>query len=114
MLALRGLLAHGILFHCLQLRHHVNYGVCPGGPRRMAVPFQASNTPSPRAEFRHPDCLLVYTVLSYYQTGLSDNQVAEAVKVLLVLCARGPLQSGGGGVGGPYISADSHKTCTFL
>ena len=51
LLAFRGLLAHGILRHCLEKRHRVNYGVSrKTGRKRLAVPFKANDTPSvPRA-----------------------------------------------------------------
>lgn len=52
LLALRGLLAIGMLEHCLTRRHLVEYGVDErrGKQRRVAVPYRASDTPSERAE----------------------------------------------------------------
>lgn len=52
LLALRGLLAIGMLEHCLSRRHRVEYGVDErrGKKRRIAVPYRASDTPSERAE----------------------------------------------------------------
>eukprot|EP00752_Nemacystus_decipiens_P003638 g3353.t1 len=84
-LALRGLLAHGTLLHCLQMRPRVNYGVSrpAGAKKRMAVPFRASNTPADRSEFRQPDVAIVYTVLSYYYDGLSPDEFRQVLTMLL-------------------------------
>ena len=85
-LALRGLLAYGLLVHCLQRRHMVNYGIARArGQKRIAVPFRASNTPAPRAEFRHPNIALLYTTLAYYYDGLSLAEVRQAFEQLLQL-----------------------------
>lgn len=79
-LALRGLLGHGILEHCLQKRHRVDYGIPrrPTDKKRLAVPFTAADTPSLRSEFAQPDCSLVFTVLAYYHDGLSRKELLEA------------------------------------
>lgn len=81
-LALRGLLAADVLFHCLLKRHRVNYGVARPGKKRLAVPFHAADTPSERAEFAHPDCALCLTTLAYYSDGLTREELREAVKKL--------------------------------
>lgn len=47
-LALRGLLAGGILVHCLQKRHRVDFGVVRPGKKRLSVPFRGADTPSLR------------------------------------------------------------------
>ena len=78
LLALRGFLAFGLLAHCLQKRHRVGYGSRPGGKKRLAVPYLAADTPSPRSDFGHPDIALTFTTLSYYYDGLSDEQVLKA------------------------------------
>ena len=75
LLAFRGLLAHGILVHCLQKRFRVDYGLKAGAVKRMAVPYRASDTPSERSEFSQPDCAIVMTYLSYYYDGLTAQQV---------------------------------------
>jgi hypothetical protein len=49
LLALRGLLALGLLEHCLVLRHRVDYGAAPElGRKRISLPFRASDMPSER------------------------------------------------------------------
>lgn len=87
LLALRGWLAHGVLVHCLERRHSVNYGVKRPGAKRIAVPFRASNTPALRAEFSHADCALAYSALAYYYDGLTSWEVREAFDCLM---AKGP------------------------
>lgn len=84
-LALRGLLAGGVLKHCLTRRHRVNFGVCRPHPlgKRMAVPFRANDTPTLRAEFAQPDVALVFTILSYYYDGLERAELRQALNVLL-------------------------------
>jgi hypothetical protein len=47
-LALRGFLAGGILVHCLQKRHRVDFGVARPGKKRLSIPFRGADTPSPR------------------------------------------------------------------
>mmetsp|Transcript_33769 Transcript_33769/g.49019 ORF Transcript_33769/g.49019 Transcript_33769/m.49019 type:complete len:1441 (+) Transcript_33769:465-4787(+) len=85
LLALRGLLGFGILLHCLQNRHRIDYGIKRPAKKRLAVPFQAADTPSPRSEFQHPDIAIVYTTLSYYDDGLSKDELLEAFRHLLDL-----------------------------
>jgi hypothetical protein len=85
---LRGLLAGGVLVHCLQKRRNVNFGIPLDGRKkrgRIAVPFIAADTPSPTSEFAHHDCALFYTMVSYYADGLSANNLLEALNVLLSL-----------------------------
>ncbi|KAG2494612.1 hypothetical protein HYH03_007377 [Edaphochlamys debaryana] len=96
-LALRGLLGCGLLEHGLQKRHRVDYGVDrstpqrpaqpPGarGRTRMAVPFRAAHVPSERSEFAQPDVALFLTHLSYYQDGLSADELQAALAKLLAM-----------------------------
>ncbi|CAE8648543.1 unnamed protein product, partial [Polarella glacialis] len=84
LLALRGFLACGVLRHCLEKRHRVDFGVRrSGGGKRLAIPFRASDTPSERSEFGHPDCAIVLTLLSYYYDGLSRSELKAAFRKLL-------------------------------
>ena len=82
-LMFRGLLANDILVHCLKKRHRVDYGLNPAGRKPLAVPFRGADTPALRAEFSHPDCAMILTMLTYYYTGLSEKQVKKAFEVLL-------------------------------
>ena len=75
LLLLRGLFAGGILTFALsQKRWRVNYGLHLVRTR-LAVPYQAKDSPSARAEFSHPDTAIVLTCLSYYYGGLDDKQI---------------------------------------
>eukprot|EP00727_Mastigamoeba_balamuthi_P014762 m51a1_g9911 hypothetical protein (2918) ;mRNA; r:112489-126161 len=86
-LALRGLLAHEVVFGALEKRHRVDYGVDRTRvPRRsLAVPFRGSDSPAPRAEFSHADSVLALTCLSAYYNGLEWPQLRHAIEVLLGL-----------------------------
>ena len=92
-LALRGLLAYGILEYCMTRRHRVDFGINRAKgveshtlrTTRVAVPFRACDTPAERAQYAHPDTLLVFTHLSYYEDGLSMEQFRDAVVKLLQL-----------------------------
>jgi Protein of unknown function (DUF3645) len=86
LLTIRGLLAYGVLKHCLSLRHGVKYGLDTRPERkRLAVPYDACDSPSERTEFKHPDCATVFTHLSYYAVGLTRVQIDEAFQLLLQL-----------------------------
>ncbi|KAI6538929.1 hypothetical protein MCOR05_004791 [Pyricularia oryzae] len=77
-LLLRGILAGGILaFTLARKRWRVNYGLDPmrQPPTRLAVPYRAKNSPSPRSKFSHPEVVLFLTSLSYYYGGLSDEDL---------------------------------------
>ena len=47
-LALRGLLVGGLLVHCLQKRHRVDFGVARPGKKKLSIPFRGADTPSLR------------------------------------------------------------------
>jgi hypothetical protein len=82
MLALRGLLGLGVLASTLRLRSQVEFGIDVRRIKRLAVPFRANNTPSDRAEFAHMDRSLLLTHLAYYDIGLSEKQLREAITKL--------------------------------
>lgn len=80
---LRGLIAHRILLFGLQSKRWlVNYGLDPSRCM-MAVPYRAKGVPSHRAEFGHPDVAIGLTCLSYYYTGLTENQLRLCFDLLL-------------------------------
>ncbi len=83
-LALRGLIAHDILIHCLSKRHRVDFGINPGGRKLLAVPYRGADTPSLRSEFSHPDCAIVLTLISYYDLGLQKPQLKRTFELLLM------------------------------
>ena len=108
LLLLRGLLASGVLLLALKKRYRVEYGLVSttqrasssgsiqtgasrasgsgagGGNRliRMAVPFRAKDVAAERTEFGHPDVAIVLTLLSYYQHGLTDDQINTVLEKL--------------------------------
>ena len=60
--------------HALRMRWRVEFGVRPSGRPKMAVPFRAKDVPVERAEYGHPDVAIMLMQLSYYKSGLSDEQ----------------------------------------
>ncbi|KAJ9453254.1 hypothetical protein DIPPA_05970 [Diplonema papillatum] len=86
-LSLRGLLAYDVLFSALEKRHRVDYGVDKSRkpPRQLAVPFRGSDMPAARAEFSHADSVVVLTTLSFYYSGITWNQLVQAITALLEL-----------------------------
>ena len=51
----------------------------------MAVPYEACDLPSQRSEYKHPDASIVLTLLSYYQAGLTKDQLREVLQALAKL-----------------------------
>ncbi|KAG6583091.1 uncharacterized protein IUM83_06183 [Phytophthora cinnamomi] len=87
LLALRGLIAFGVLEHCLEKRYRVDFGLpLPGSrPKKTAIPYRAADVPSERSEFSHPDVCIVLTLLGYYHNGLTDEEVRNTFRMLLRL-----------------------------
>ena len=82
LLLIRGLLAYSILlFSISKKRWSVNYGLHPSRCL-SAVPYRAKGIPSESAEFGHPDVAIALTCLSYYYSGLSDEQIRQCVERL--------------------------------
>ncbi|KAG5659563.1 hypothetical protein KAF25_002122 [Fusarium avenaceum] len=84
-LLLRGLFAGGILAFVLgQKRWRVNYGIDPHRQTgtKLAVPFRAKDSPTPRSEFSHPDVVITLTCLSYYYGGLDEEALFFAFRLL--------------------------------
>lgn len=52
---------------------------------KLAVPYRACDVPSDRSEFKHPDIAIILTHLSYYQSGLSMQDLLNALEALLQL-----------------------------
>ncbi|POM69331.1 Hypothetical protein PHPALM_14391 [Phytophthora palmivora] len=87
LLALRGLVAFGVLEHCLEKRYRVDFGLPVPGTRqkKIAIPFRAADVPSERSEFSHPDVCIVLTLLGYYHGGLTEDEIRTAFRLLLRL-----------------------------
>jgi hypothetical protein len=80
-LLLRGILAGGVLAFALsQKRWRVNYGLAfRSPPTKLAVPYRAKDSPTPRSEFSHPDVVIILTSLCYYYDGLTDEDMFIAL-----------------------------------
>ncbi|EME77662.1 uncharacterized protein MYCFIDRAFT_84294 [Pseudocercospora fijiensis CIRAD86] len=85
LLLLRGIIAGGVLAFTLgQKRWRVNYGPASRQPpTKLAVPYRAKDSPSPRSEFSHPDVVITLTSLCYYYDGLSDDDLFVALGHLM-------------------------------
>ncbi|KAI0886696.1 uncharacterized protein GGS22DRAFT_199079 [Annulohypoxylon maeteangense] len=86
LLLLRGLIAGGVLaFAFGHKRWRVDYGLDANRSptTKLAVPYRAKDSPSPRSEFSHPDVVIILTSLSYYYGGLSDEDLFLAFNHLL-------------------------------
>ncbi|KAF5635112.1 uncharacterized protein FTJAE_6495 [Fusarium tjaetaba] len=82
---LRGLFAGGILSFALgSKRWRVNYGVDHNREKmtKLAVPFRAKDSPTPRSEFSQADVVIMLTCLSYYYSGLDDEALFAAFELL--------------------------------
>jgi hypothetical protein len=84
-LLVRGIIACGILRFCLSSkRWRVNYGLdlnrVPA--TLLAVPYRFKDGPNPRAEYSHPDVLIILTLLSHYYAGLDDQMMFNTFKHL--------------------------------
>jgi hypothetical protein len=78
LLLLRGLIACGVLQFTLgQKRWRVQYGSATTRhpPTKLAVPYRAKDSPSPRSEFSHPEVIIILTLLSHYYEGLTDEDL---------------------------------------
>ncbi|KAG8789659.1 hypothetical protein FRC12_013327 [Ceratobasidium sp. 428] len=85
LLVLRGLLACGIVAFALRDKHYrVDYGLHLARSL-LAVPYRAKDIPSSRAEFGHPDVSVVLTCLSYYYSGLTEQQLCTCFELLYKL-----------------------------
>lgn len=75
---IRGLIACGVLQFTLgQKRWRVQYGLATTRrpPTKLAVPYRAKDSPSPRSEFSNPEVIILLTLLSYYYKGLTDEDL---------------------------------------
>ncbi|KIX09666.1 uncharacterized protein Z518_00747 [Rhinocladiella mackenziei CBS 650.93] len=78
----RGLIAYQTLNHCLRKRWLVTYGL-DRSRSLSAVPYRAKSTPSPSAEFAHPETAIILTALSFYYTGLSRSDIRRCILILM-------------------------------
>jgi len=72
--SIRGLVAYGVLEHCLSLRCSVDYGIpSEMHPKRVAVPYEAADVPSKRSEYAHPDVSAILSYICRYISGLTTE-----------------------------------------
>ena len=96
LLLLRGLLASNILVFALsERRWRVDYGHAwqarkewylarsSPTPFMLAVPYRVMDVPAPNTQFGHPDLTITLTCLSYYYSGLSNEQLKVSFEILL-------------------------------
>ncbi|KAI0878565.1 hypothetical protein GGS24DRAFT_517708 [Hypoxylon argillaceum] len=81
-LLVRGLLLHRIIVTCLGKRWNVQYGLHPDR-YPIAVPYEAKGNPSEQAEYGHPDVAILFTCLSFYYAGLTQDQLIQSVQHIL-------------------------------
>ncbi|XP_031638985.1 uncharacterized protein LOC116351075 [Contarinia nasturtii] len=84
LMTLSGMLRFEVLKLVLMRRWRVNYGVNDKGNRKMAIPFKAKDVAAELTEFGHPDVALCFTYLSYYYSGLTDDQLKRCFQLLSV------------------------------
>ncbi|KAK6354034.1 hypothetical protein TWF730_008454 [Orbilia blumenaviensis] len=83
LLVLRGLIADGVLLFILRdKRYRVDYGLDPKRSN-LAVPYRAKDRPAVKAEFGHPEVVLILTCLSYYYGGLEYPALENCFDLLL-------------------------------
>ncbi|KAL7940125.1 hypothetical protein V8C42DRAFT_356457 [Trichoderma barbatum] len=85
-LLLRGLFSGGILaFVFGQKRWRVDYGTDFNREMKtqLAVPFRAKDNPKQQSEFSHPDVVIALTCLSYYYSGLNNDQLFDTLDLLI-------------------------------
>ena len=39
--------------------------------KRLAIPYEASDVPSKKNDFAHPDVVLILSLIAYYNSGLT-------------------------------------------
>lgn len=78
---LRGLFVNRILILGLKKRWNVKYGLHPKR-HPIAVPFHAKGVPSDTSEWGHPDVAIIFTTLAFYYSGLTREQLRQALEHL--------------------------------
>eukprot|EP01062_Namystynia_karyoxenos_P024711 TRINITY_DN19664_c0_g1_i3.p1 TRINITY_DN19664_c0_g1~~TRINITY_DN19664_c0_g1_i3.p1 ORF type:complete len:963 (+),score=233.47 TRINITY_DN19664_c0_g1_i3:93-2891(+) len=109
LLILRGFFAHGVLGHALSKRHRVEYGLHPVSGKRVAVPFRGKDEPAERTEFQHSDVMIAFTILSYYYTGMTEEQVCQAFCELLKDSPAGDITDGVRSTYARWLELSAHR-----
>ncbi|EGG19505.1 hypothetical protein DFA_00083 [Cavenderia fasciculata] len=89
-LVYRGLFSYEALLHSLSKTWSKHYGIrskesssFKRDSTLLAVPYRAKDTPSERAEYGHPDFVIILTYLSYYNQGLTFNQFQKTLDCII-------------------------------
>ncbi|KAN0079871.1 hypothetical protein V8E55_009437 [Tylopilus felleus] len=103
LLLLRGLLTSNILVFALsERRWRVDYGHALQArkewylarssptPFMLAVPYRVMDVPAPNTQFGHPDLTITLMCLSYYYSGLSNEQLKVSFEILVRVSAGVP------------------------
>ena len=72
-------LSHELLYHVMNHRYRVEYGLSDKGEKEIAIPFRGKDLPSENSEFSHPDIMIGFTILSYLYRGLDLKQVKDGL-----------------------------------
>eukprot|EP00048_Salpingoeca_helianthica_P012705 m.186464 g.186464 ORF g.186464 m.186464 type:complete len:3511 (+) comp15410_c1_seq4:293-10825(+) len=100
LLCLRGVLAHDVLMLVLRKRFRVEFGLHPNRAKvsrldlvckrriLLAVPYRAKDVAADNTEFGHPDTSLLLTMLAYYWTGLTDDNIDMLLHTLSTEAAK--------------------------
>ncbi|KFY93952.1 hypothetical protein V500_03463 [Pseudogymnoascus sp. VKM F-4518 (FW-2643)] len=83
LLLLKGLFACGVLRFALEQRGYRRNYRLDLSRTMLSVPYHAKDNPATRAEFSHPDAVIVLTCLTYYYGGVSDQQIHASFEALL-------------------------------
>jgi hypothetical protein len=78
----------GVLEHCLSLRYRVQYGYADPiriKTTKLAVPYEASEVPSKKNEFSHPEVTIYLTFLTYYYEGITLQSFKDTLKDVNIL-----------------------------
>ncbi|CAF1198957.1 unnamed protein product [Rotaria sordida] len=78
-LLVKAWLHHDILYHVMNYRYRVEYGLSENGTKQIAIPFRSKDLPSENSEFSHPDIMIGFTILSYLYRGLDVKQVKQGL-----------------------------------
>ena len=83
-LAIKGWLNEGIMFHVFSSPYRVRYGLTSPleeePTKLIAVPFQGKDNPSLRSDFSHMDVMIGFTILSHLYRGLHQNTFKQTIE----------------------------------
>ncbi|CAF1375327.1 unnamed protein product [Adineta ricciae] len=72
-------LSHKLLYHVMNYRYRVEYGLTDKKDKEIAIPFRGKDLPSENSEYSHPDVMIGFTIISYLYRGLDLSQVKDGL-----------------------------------